>query len=291
MLIALLAILGCSGGALEGRVVDGLTGAPVAGQAVLAQATEAAGISCTSLNGVTDAEGRFRIEGTCAVGYALKPSGDDVWFAGGDAVAADHKGELALELWRAPSSPGVYRLSNGEFEPLRTPAELKVRGLKGTAEKITFPSKIPHKLTVIAPGEHLVVVGKENTDTLAPMPLVPAPAIQILEGEIVMDQPAWSYAGQKITPGTPPTVEPVPAAFDAGKVRQVEKGERAVKFVAHDALAPGRYALASPGDRRVYLIDFGVAGAAPDAGAPAGDAAAPAGADPAGEAPPGTPPG
>lgn len=288
MLVA-LAILGCSGGTLEGRVVDGLTGAPVAGQHVLAQATEAAGMSCTSFDAVTDAEGRFRFEGTCPVGYALRPSGDDLWFAANDVIAADHKGELALELWRAPSSPGVYRLANGEFEVLRTPAEMKIRGLPGTAEKISYPSRIPEKLPVIGAGEHLVVVGRENTDTLAPMPLVPAPALRITEGELVLQQPEWAYLGVKITP--PSTVEPVPAAFDAGKVRMVEKGERAVKFVAHDALAPGRYALASPGDRRVYLLDFSVPGSAPGGAAPAGDATAPAGADPAGEAPPGTPPG
>src|SRR5690349_5480193 len=107
MLFAVLGLLGCTGGHLEGNVVDGLSRKPVAGVHVLLTAKQQTGMSCMGFDVVTDQNGHFSIDGTCAVPYAVRLSGDELWLAEGDEVPSDAKGPLALTAWRNPSAAGV----------------------------------------------------------------------------------------------------------------------------------------------------------------------------------------
>jgi hypothetical protein len=290
MTFAVLALLGCSGGHVEGTVVDGLTGQPVAATHLLLTAKEKTGMSCMGFDVITDANGHFAIDGTCAVPYTARLSGDELWLAEGDEIPAEVKAPLALTAWRNPSASGVYIFSKGAFEPLRTVTDVKTRPLFGTDQKAVFPSKLPDKLPLLEAGQYLVIVGKENAAAMAPVPLVPAGPIHLDQGGTSVEQSPWVYLGARLspgaTPGTPDSVEPVEVAFDKSKVIAKSKGERAVEFVGADALPPGRYALLKPGDKRIYVVDFMVAGPAP--GAPPPEAAT-GGEGPA-EAPPGAPP-
>jgi hypothetical protein len=44
---------------------------------------------------------------------------------------------------------------------------------------------------------------------------------------------------------------------DAAKITDVTGGDLAVRYIAHDALPPGHYALMGEGDQRMYTITFG----------------------------------
>jgi hypothetical protein len=261
-MIAWFALLACSGTPLEGRVVDGLTGQPLPDFSLMAKATESTGMGCTAFSAKTDAEGRFRIDNACAVPYALTPvkaDDVDVWFADGDQVPAGRGGAVEVQAWRTPTAPGVYRLAGGEYEPLRTASDLKTRDLSGVAEKVSFPAKLPEKIPLVAPGDQLVLVGKENVEAIAPAPLLASRDVVYKERDIDITQKDWVYLGIRVNPGPPPVVEQVGARFDPAKVRSVAKGERNVAFVSSDALAAGRYALSKPGDKRIYVVDFGAA--------------------------------
>jgi len=266
-----IALLGCSGGTLEGSVIDGLTGQPVPDLALMAKATEQTSMGCTAFSAKTNAEGRFRIEGSCAVPYTLTPVRSeevDLWFASGDVIAAGAKAPTEIQAWRTPVTPGVYRFSAGEFEPLRTSTDLKTRDLAGSTEKVVFPAKLPEKVPLFGPGDQLVVVGKDNVEALAPVPLVSSQNVVIRERDTDFTQKDWFYLGAQIAPGSPPVLQQVNARFDPGKVKSIARGERSVSFVSADALAPGRYALLKPGDKRIYVIDFGAPQAGPNAPPP-----------------------
>jgi hypothetical protein len=282
-MFAWLSLIACSGGTLEGRVVDGRTGQPIPDFALMAKATETTSMGCTAYSTKTDAQGMFRVEGSCNVPYALSPvkSDDvDVWFAAGDSIPKDAKGPVEVQAWRTPTAPGVYRMAGAEFEPLRTVSDVKTRDLAGTAEKVSFPAKLPERVSLLAPGEQLVLVGKDNVEGIAPVPLVANQGVIVKEGELDVTQKDWVYLGVKVTPGTPPVVEQVGARFDPAGIKSVAKGERSVSFVPAEALAPGRYALLKPGDKRVYVLDFGSAQAS--TGAPPAAEPAPGPADPPG---------
>ncbi len=277
---ALFALIACSGGTLEGRVVDGLTGLPVADLSLMAKATEQTSMGCSAFSTRTDADGRFRIDGSCAVPYALAPVKSDevdIWFAAGDRIEAGAKGPAEVQAWRTPTAPGVYRYSAGEFEPLRTATDLKTRDLAGSTEKVVYPAKLPEKVPLLAPGDQLVLVGKDNVETLAPVPLVANRNVVIRDRDIDVTQKEWLYLGTEIAPGRPPVVQQVNARFEPSKIKAIAKGERSVSFVPADALAPGRYALMKPGDKRIYVLDFGSA-QTPPAATPPPEPAEPAGA-------------
>lgn len=273
----------CTQGHLEGRVVDGWTGAPAAGVALHVTAAAQTSMGCMAFDATTDADGRFRIEGTCDVAYQVKAAGDDAWFPDGGEIPAGTQDGITLALWNTPKAPGVYEWTGGSYEPLRTVSDLKTRRLAGTEVDVQFPSKLG-KLPLIEGDERLVLVGRENTASLAPVPLRPGPPVTFdLAGEL-RDQGAWVYLGVDITAGKPPTAQPATATLDPAAIVAAERGDRTARVIAPGALPPGRYAWLSPGDKRIYAIDFGVAGDSPTA--PPADG----GADAApGEAPPGAP--
>ncbi len=256
------ALMACSEGRFEGRVVDGLTGEPLADFALMAKATEATSMGCTAFSIRTDAEGKFSATGRCAVPYALTPVKSDVvdvWFASGDAIAADPAAPVEVQAWKTPTAPGVYRFSAGEFEPMRTVSDLKARDLSGSTEKVKFPAKLPDIIVLLPAEDRLVLVGKDNVEGLAPAPLIASPNVVIRERGADVTQKNWFYLGVRVTPGPPPAVERVGARFDPAKVKSISRGDRTVAFIQGDALPPGRYGLSKAGDNRIYVLDFGVA--------------------------------
>ncbi len=160
----------------------------------------------------------------------------------------------ALQAWVASEGSGVYKLSGGELSGIRSTTDLKQQTLIDSEETVGYPARIPGKVELIGEGEHLVILGPDSVASLQLVPLIRT-GERKFAGEITM-QP-WSFIGAKFTDDT--AMERVAATVDEAKVTVKEAGERGAKYVAHDALAAGRYVVYDPKKQRgvITVVDFG----------------------------------
>lgn len=263
---ALLALAGCSSVTVDGRFVDGLTGEPVAGpfKVALKALSPDAALSCQYQQVEVGADGRFSVPGLCGgTGYRIETDRDDLWLAELDEVPDGGFGSPTdVKVWKAPKGSGVYRYAGGELEVLKTAADVSKVTLRSTGEKILYPDSLQTP-AVIGPGEQLVLVGKTTIQEFRFEPLVPAGPRVFGDATTRITMEPWSYVGVRF-PDDSDRVEVVKAELDTGKVVDKEKGNRVVRWIASDAVPAGRYGLFKDGDRRMYVVDFGAAPAAPE---------------------------
>ncbi|MEQ1565194.1 MAG: hypothetical protein ABMA64_06110 [Myxococcota bacterium] len=252
-------LVGCGSVSVEGRVVDGLNGQPIAGPyRVKAKAVSAeAAISCQFFDADVSAEGKFVLDQLCTgTAYTLETDRDDVWLVDQDQVPEGGWAQPTdLVAWRVPKGAGLYKLSNGQLEALKTAADVKSEKILGSEERVLYPAAIPNAVTVIGPEDYLVLVGKAAVEELKIEPLVASGQRKFGDATITWTMEPWLYVGVKFTDDT--TFERVPATVDAAKVVDKERGERKARFVSGSALAAGRYAMLKEGDKRLYVFDFG----------------------------------
>lgn len=257
-LLSLIALVACSPkGSLSGTVTDGLTGQPIEGVRLLARAQQTDDLTCKVLEGAVGPGGAFTIPNTCGgVTYDLEAV-DGAWLlVGAPAFEGTEKvTDVALTAWRAPDGTGVYLLADGSLTPVRTSSDMSTLAFWDKAETVRYPDGIPRRVTKVDAGQHLLIVGAADIARLAWTPLIKH------EGELrfgnkdhFFDMDPWWYAGVKFTSRT--EYEAVAATLDASKVTDVSEGDRQIRYVAHGALAEGRYVLVGPEDRRTYIIDF-----------------------------------
>ncbi len=255
---AVLLISACgTKGSYEGTLTDGLTGQPVESLRLLARAQQTDDLTCKVLEGPTSATGVFKIANTCGgVTYDVEAA-DRTWvlagahsFEGGEGATAQ-----ALTAWRAPEGIGVYVLAEGALTPVRTASDMSSLPLWDREETVRYPDGIPKRVTPVAAGHHLLIVGADDIDRLVWTPLIQH------EGELrfgnakhYFDMDPWWYAGVRFT--SKEDFERVPAQLAQDKLIDVKEGDRQVRYVPHDALPAGRYVLVGPDDRRTYIIDF-----------------------------------
>ena len=212
-------------------------------------------MSCKAFEATTDDAGAFKFTGLCAgTTYELSAADDQLWFPNLEPVPDGGATGLSLQAWVASEGSGIYKLSDRSLSGVRSASDLKHETLIDTEETVGYPSRIPGKVALIGDGEHLVLLGKDTIANQVIVPLVRS-GERKFAGEITM-QP-WSFIGVKFTDDT--VVEKVSATFDDSKVTEMESGERAAKYVAHDALPVGRYVVYDPKKKRgvVTVVDFG----------------------------------
>lgn len=271
-IVALALSTACTKGSFQGKLVDGLTGQPVAAERVLLKA-ETTDFTCQVFETTTDDQGNFTVGDLCAnMEYVLSP-GNEMLFLG-DAPAIDGSAQAAgaveIKAWMAPAGSGVYILDGGELKPQRTYADLKTARILGSEQDVRYPNTQPKddaSWAEVPAGGHLVVVGKPTIDRLQVLPFIESPEVKFEPDREDIKHfslgQAWHYIGIAIQSETEFELKTV--ELDMSKVVEAASGERAARYIQADALPNGKYALVGEKDRRTYMFRVGPAAAAPPA--------------------------
>lgn len=254
--LVLLALVGCGSSALEGKVVNGLTGDPVSGLEIVATANSKVRLTCQKHSDTTGEDGTFAITDVCLseTSYSLVPS-DEMWLFTGVAEVSDADAVGEIEAWQAPAGDGVYELTGGDLSRISTHADLKELTLYKGERTIEYTPTLPSEseIVVIEPGEHLVLSG--GLDQGKFVPLVPSGPRRFGNEESWTDMDPWWYLGVEFQSDTEVTDKSAELAVD--KIMKKSGGDRKAMFVPADALPEGRYALRTDKGRRVWILDFG----------------------------------
>jgi len=279
----------------KGHVVDAMTGKPAGGYQVVANATNAdAALTCKTFQAAVAEDGTFTFDKLCSgTTYALSSDREEIWFAdaaevGGATAAAE---PVEIKVWKAPKNPGLYRLgADGTLEGLTTTADVKTERIRGSEERVRYPSTIPKTVPTIGPDDYLVFVGQDTIDGLKILPLIPSGTRVFGDDVTKVTMDAWNYVGVTFTDDTTYTMSA--ATMDSSKVVDKSGGDRVVRYVPGTAIPAGRYAVLRDDDVRMMIVDFGTPSteaAVADgegAGEMPGAADAPGAGEPAGDAPP-----
>ena len=263
---AIVVATGCGTETVNGQLIDGMTGQPVAGTPeadsplkLVLKATEPVSVTCQAFEAVIQADGTFTVPGACTgqTAYNVALNDKSWWPADSAGLAMGPVGTDAwkLKVWRAPAGTGVYKMTAGNIELLKTSADVKKDKILGTDKVIRSPGTIPPSPVVFTETDYLVIAGPNEVKNTEFQPLIPS-------GERHFGDPAdpkvvqpWHYIGVRFN--SHEEHEMVAAEIDKTKTLLKEKGDRAVLYVPGDALPAGRYALLKPKDRRTYIVDFG----------------------------------
>ena len=245
-----VALSACSAdpSAAGGRLVDGRTGAAVAGVAVTLAPSDTA---CTAPLTTTDADGRWSAPGLCADATWTITSGDAGWYLPAPLPAGP---DVTVTVWRAPPADGVFLVAGADALPVVTHTVLDTVRVFDSAEEVRFPVEIPGVVPRVRAGDALLVAGPILPD-LTFSPLVPSPERRWF-GNKDAPEPIdpWVYLGVKFTSDT--TFERVTVVMNDAHVATAG-GDRALRYVSAAALPAGRYALPTADGSRAFLFDFG----------------------------------
>jgi len=262
----IFALAGCSAGAIEGTLVDGMTNAPLEGVTLVASADGRVRLTCQKISATTDAQGMFSIEGACTgdSAYSLVTTDEELWL--GDIAVVPQGGFSApveIKAWRAPVGQGVFTLEDTTLTDLRTVADIKTEKLYLTEPEklVEYPDEIPpeSKIGTVAKGSHLVFASKDFCDNMELLPLVQDKAEDKEDGkrrfgdkEVWVDMDPWF--GVKFTGDE--EWEQVPSGLDTSRIVRQENNTHAACFLPSDIVPPGRYVIRKKGGKRVYMVDF-----------------------------------
>jgi hypothetical protein len=302
--VVVLALAGCdTTTSVQGHTVDAMSGKPIGGYRIMATSTkEDAAMTCKTFEAPVADDGTFTLDKLCKDNtYTLAAGADreDIWFADGAEIGGPTPaaGPVEIKAWLAPKNPGLYKLdATGHLEGLTTSADVKSEKIKGSEERVRYPSTIPKTVPTIGPEDYLVMVGQDTMDKMQIYPLIPSGQRVFGDDVTKVTMDPWNYVGVTFTDDM--TYTSSTAAIDASKVVDKSAADRVVRYVPGTALAPGRYVALRDDDIRMVIVDFGAAptdaavadapgdgaggspgempGAAdaPGAGEPGGDAAA-----------------
>lgn len=259
-MIWLLSFLGgCTSVSAEGRLVDGLTGEPLAGTRIVAHATlPDPRTSCPDIQAITTVDGAFHLERSCDVPYAIGlPDRRDRWLADTRTLPPGDVSGLEVRAWPAPEATGIYRLSGDTLEALRASTELRSEPIKESADRAVYPRRIPHRVPRIGPDDVLALVGREVIAGTRFDPLIPSGPRLFGDDAFNVRMDPWSYVGMRFTDDR--TFERVDAAIDSAHVLDKADGDRAVRYLRGAALPPGRYVVHWDGSELGTILDVGTA--------------------------------
>lgn len=250
----------CSSPSAKGTLTDGMTGEPIPEMRIVATAVGTTSMTCAAFEATTDANGAFEFKGLCSgSAYDLKTANENLWLAETDQIPDGGAESLPLKVWRAPKGAGLYRLSGGELNAIKTTADIKSEPVwNHETEKVTYPSTLPKAPVLIGADDHLVLVGEGAVTQTQFHPLIASGERKFGSDKTtkVTMQP-WSYIGVEFRSDT--DYDRKTAAPDATKVLNKQKGDRNVSWVKGDALPAGRYAVHKEKDQRTTVLDFGAA--------------------------------
>ena len=246
------------GGTYQGKLVDGMTGAPRAGIVVLAKSSSS-DLTCQVRETTVAEDGTFTLDNLCASDtYTLSVTDETLYVPELGEVAGTEQSTAPVELkaWRAPTSPGLYRLEGDDMKRIKTFSDVESLQTADGSTTVRYPSSKPVKLAgsqKITPGATLVMSGAKLIEEMQFFPLVADPSKRgFAEGTTIEDH---VFIGVKFTSDT--EFEQLSATPDPAKVTKAGKPERMLAYVASDAIPAGRYAVLAPTDKVTYILDFG----------------------------------
>jgi len=213
-------------------------------------------MTCQTFDATLDASGAFVLNGLCAdTTYALSLSNKTLLIEGINKVQGTTEDTPAtlMKVWPAPAGNGVAMLSEGSLKSISTYTDIKKLQLLGTQEEVLYPRHKPNSSVVLEEGNYLVIAGQNTLSRLDFHPLIEEKVERSFHDEYTLGP--HFYIGLKFSSNT--DVERLEALLDTAKVTNVMSARMAVRYIAHDALAPGHYALMGEGDKRMYTITFG----------------------------------
>ncbi len=263
--LPLLWLTGCTKGKIVGTITDALTGQPVEGVRVIAKAPLATDMTCSTLEGVTDASGTFTIEGTCVNNsYNLK-IGDDMLLLKGELTVEGGEAEpvsRSYEVWTAPEGTSVYFLVGGEMIAQKTLSDIGTATILDSEppQAVRYPEVRLSTWPQLEPGSYLVVTGISNMDQLKLHPMVESPEVKFSPDREDITHwslgKEWDYVGISMTAEGAYELKTVEA--DASMVKEVRGTEnRGARYIPAEALPPGRYALLKDKAKRTYMFEVG----------------------------------
>lgn len=247
----------CGGTDVHLQLHDTLADGPAVGIELSLVATDQAPFRCQQFSGTTDASGRLTLRDTCLsrTGYRVAATDPALWLDGQTELAAAGEPNLALSALVAPEGRGSWRVSGGSASPLPIHAEVHSAQLRGSDERVDYPSLIPadDDVPLLAAGDWLVLTSDTPIGVVPLVPLLPSDTRHLRHrgGDLTL-QPWW-YLGVRFTSDTDLTRQ----AFvldTTGIVRRDEPGRSALA-VPSTALPRGRYALLAADGRRLTVLD------------------------------------
>jgi len=251
-----LVLTGCSGAAdYKGVLSNGMDEQGLEGIRLLAKSSPPSpDMTCQVRETKTGPGGAFTFTDLChKQTYIMSVPQPNLQLSGGTVIeGAEQLEPTKHEAWWSPDGSGVYLLEGDSVKPVPTFSDVEVdETVAGT--KIRYPSMKPTgKVITIDAGKYLVISGKKMVKRLEFFPLVADTARRRLKSGWITDH---VFIGHEFASGT--NGAPVKAEMDAAKVTEVLIRNEGVRYIAHDALPAGRYALLGNDDERVTILDFG----------------------------------
>ena len=255
-LVASLFLTACGGGGdYKGTLVNGMDSAPLNAVRVLAKSSPPSpDMTCQVRETTTGPDGGFTFADLChKQTYVISVPEATLQLAGGTVIEASEQTEPAKhEAWRSPDGSGVYLLDGESIKAVPTFADVENdETLNGT--KIRYPSMKPTGTVItVDSGKHLVISGKKELKRLEFVPLVADTTRRRLKSGWITDH---VFIGHEF--GQDANGSPVSAKLDDAKLNDVLIRNEGVRYIAHDVLPAGRYALLGKDDDRVTILDFG----------------------------------
>jgi len=284
---ALLLAAGCNV-TVEGAIVDGITGEPIAGKPadagddveamrIVAQAMNEddkgvltqnidASLPCMTFAADVGSDGKFSIPGVCASSslYSLELNDPNLFLAEQDTIPMGFDGAapVTIKAWRAPKGGGVFKLGADGLSRVTSATDLNFDFVYKSEQQVRSPKTIK-SVPLVAAGEHLVLAG--SATNFAIEPIINSDKRRLgkaaNESKEYVDQVPWAYLGIEFSSDTDFELKTV--TVDDSKVISKEKRGRTARFLAADSLPAGRYAIVKDGGKRIWIVDMGQAGEDP----------------------------
>ncbi len=263
-MVALLAILAActKPGSFQGRLVDGLTGQPIAGARLLAKAPDSLDLTCQVFEATTGEDGSFTFAKTCPdTRYRIESTDETLLLADMEPFdgGAQQPPVVEVKAWRGAKGGGLYIVEDGKVNRVPTSADISRKTILDSDEEVLYPAAIPGTIHRVKPGSYLLVATEGSIKKLEFFPLIQDENKRRFgtRKEWTTLDPWW-YVGVKFESDT--KFERVAAEMDASKVTDVTVQGVQLRYIEGSALPPGRYAIMGKKDRRMYIIDFGPEG-------------------------------
>lgn len=257
-LAALTVLSGCSNtGAYVGLLEAQLGATLPEDLRIIAKAVPTAtDMTCQSFDATIDSAGAFQIDGLCAeTTYALSLNDKNLLIEGSNQIQGSKDGAppTLMKIWPSPAGSGVAMLTDGALKTVSPYTDVKTLQLLESEQAVHYPRHKPNGSVRVQEGGHLVLAGASTISRLEFRPLVEETVTRNFHDGYTLGP--HFYVGMRFHSDT--EIEAVSAELDDAAVTNVMGADVAIRYIAHDALLPGHYALMGPEDNRMFTITFG----------------------------------
>ncbi len=247
---------GCSGGgAYQGVLSNGMDNQALSGIRIVAKSSPPSpDLTCQVREATTDASGAFTLADLChKQSYVMSIPQPNLQLSGTIVVDGTEQTEPGKhEAWWSPDGSGVYLLAGESIKPVPTFSDVETDETVD-GQTVRYPSMKPTgKVITVDAGKHLVISGKKMVKRMEFFPLVADPKRRRFKSGWITDH---VFIGHQFEGDSKSA--PIQAELDESKIKEVLIRNEGVRYIAHDALPAGRYAMLGKDDDRVSILDFG----------------------------------